>query len=47
MQVETPHGRRVKIKAANVLLQFDRPAAAKLLFDPQQVHVKPAPMQLA
>jgi len=30
-QVETPHGRRAKIKAANVLLHFERPAAAELL----------------
>jgi exoribonuclease-2 len=30
-QVETPHGRRAKIKAANVLLQFERPPAAELL----------------
>jgi exoribonuclease-2 len=30
-QVESPHGRRSKIKAANVLLAFERPAAAELL----------------
>jgi exoribonuclease-2 len=30
-QVETPHGRRAKIKAASVLLQFERPAPAELL----------------
>lgn len=30
-QVETPHGRRAKIKVANVLLHFERPAAAELL----------------
>jgi exoribonuclease-2 len=30
-QIESPHGRRSKIKAANVLLSFDRPTAAELL----------------
>ena len=30
-QVESPHGRRSKIKAANVLLSFDDPPAAELL----------------
>jgi len=29
--VESPHGRRSKIKAANVLLSFERPPAAELL----------------
>ena len=29
--VESPHGRRSKIKAASVLLEFERPAAAELL----------------
>jgi exoribonuclease-2 len=29
--VESPHGRRSKIKAAHVLLSFERPAAAELL----------------
>ncbi len=29
-QVESPHGRRSKIKAANVLLNFERPGAAEL-----------------
>ena len=29
--VESPHGRRTKIKAANVLLAFERPGAAELL----------------
>jgi exoribonuclease-2 len=29
--VESPHGRRSKIKAANVLLSFERPGAAELL----------------
>ncbi len=30
-QVESPHGRRSKIKLAHVLLQFERPAAAEML----------------
>src|SRR3970040_1940908 len=30
-QVESPHGRRSKIKAAHVVLAFERPAAAELL----------------
>lgn len=30
-QVESPHGRRSKVKAANVLLEFERPSAAELL----------------
>ena len=30
-QVESPHGRRSKVKAANVLLEFDRPSGAELL----------------
>jgi len=30
-QVETPHGRRSKVKAANVLMEFERPGAAELL----------------
>jgi exoribonuclease-2 len=30
-QVETPHGKRSKVKAANVLLVFERPPAAELL----------------
>src|SRR5215510_14148894 len=30
-QVESPHGRRSKVKAANVLLAFERPPAAELL----------------
>jgi len=29
--VESPHGRRSKVKAANVLLEFERPPAAELL----------------
>jgi hypothetical protein len=28
-QVETPHGRRAKIKAANVLLRFEQPTSAR------------------
>ena len=31
LQVESPHGRRSKVKAANVLLSFERPAGAELL----------------
>jgi exoribonuclease-2 len=30
-QVESPHGRRSKVKAANVLLMFERPTGAELL----------------
>ncbi len=30
-QVESPHGRRSKIKAANVVLSFERPAAGELM----------------
>ena len=30
-QVESPHGRRSKVKAANVLLSFEAPSAAELL----------------
>lgn len=30
-QVESPHGRRTKVKAANVLLEFERPSGADLL----------------
>src|SRR5512138_1827149 len=30
-QVESPHGRRSKVKAASVLLSFDEPPAAELL----------------
>ncbi|MDA0224548.1 MAG: RNB domain-containing ribonuclease [Proteobacteria bacterium] len=30
-QVESPHGRRTKIKAANVVMQFERPSGAELL----------------
>ncbi|MBK8062763.1 MAG: RNB domain-containing ribonuclease [Betaproteobacteria bacterium] len=34
-QIESPHGRRSKIKAANVLLSFESPAAAQLLLAAQ------------
>ena len=30
-QVETPHGRRAKVKASSVLLSFERPAAGEVL----------------
>lgn len=30
-QIESPHGRRAKIKAANVLMSFERPQGAELL----------------
>ena len=30
-QIESPHGRRTKVKASHVLLSFDAPAAAELL----------------
>jgi len=30
-QVESPHGRRTKIKVANVVMQFERPSGAELL----------------
>lgn len=32
-QVESPHGRRSKVKAAHVVLTFERPAAAELLVE--------------
>ncbi len=35
-QVESPHGRRSKIKAANVLLSFDRPSGAELMTEAQR-----------
>jgi exoribonuclease II len=31
VQVESPHGRRTKVKAANVLLSFERPSGSELL----------------
>jgi exoribonuclease II len=35
-QVESPHGRRSKVKAANVLLSFDVPSAGELLAQAQK-----------
>jgi exoribonuclease-2 len=35
-QVESPHGRRSKVKAASVLLSFERPSGAELLTAAQQ-----------
>ena len=35
-QVESPHGRRSKIKASNVLLSFERPSGAELLAEAQK-----------
>jgi exoribonuclease-2 len=35
-QVETPHGRRIKVKMSNVLMHFERPAAAELLAQAQR-----------
>jgi exoribonuclease-2 len=35
-QVESPHGRRSKIKAASVLLAFERPSGAELLAEAQK-----------
>lgn len=35
-QVESPHGRRSKVKAANVLLSFERPSGAELLAEAQK-----------
>ena len=35
-QVESPHGRRSKVKAANVLLSFEQPGAAELLGQAQR-----------
>src|SRR5919205_2574979 len=35
-QVESPHGRRSKIKAANVLLSFETPPAGELLEQAQR-----------
>lgn len=36
LQVESPHGRRSKVKAANVLLTFEQPPAAELLAEAQR-----------
>ena len=35
-QVETQHGRRAKVKAGNVLMQFEQPEGAELLLRAQQ-----------
>lgn len=35
LQVEAPHGKRSKIKAANVLLRFEQPALAEFMRDAQ------------
>lgn len=35
-QVESPHGRRSKVKSANVLLSFERPSGAELLAEAQK-----------
>jgi exoribonuclease-2 len=35
-QVESPHGRRSKVKASSVLLEFERPGGAELLAEAQQ-----------
>ena len=40
-QVESPHGRRAKIKAASVVLSFERPSAAELLARGAQVRRRP------
>ncbi len=36
LQVESPHGRRSKVKAGNVLLEFERPSGAELLVEAQR-----------
>jgi len=36
LQVEAPHGRRSKVKLANVLLRFEHPAGAELLAEAQR-----------
>src|SRR5439155_25558380 len=38
LHVESPHGRRSKIKAANVLLEFERPAGLELLAQRSEEH---------
>ncbi len=35
-QVESPHGRRSKVKASNVLLSFERPSAGELLAEAEK-----------
>ncbi len=36
LQVESPHGRRCKVRAAHVLLEFERPGGAELLAEAQK-----------
>ena len=36
LQVESPHGRRSKVKSANVLLEFEQPPAGQLLAEAQR-----------
>ena len=36
LQVESPHGRRSKVKTANVLLRFEQPTAGELLAQAQR-----------
>ena len=36
LQVESPHGRRSKVKSGNVLLEFERPTGAELLGEAQR-----------
>ena len=36
LQVESPHGRRSKVKTGNVLLEFERPSGAELLVEAQR-----------
>ncbi|MDB5813725.1 MAG: ribonuclease [Rhodocyclales bacterium] len=42
LQVETPHGKRVKLKASNVLLRYANPAASELL---QRAEVEAATLE--
>jgi exoribonuclease II len=37
LQVESPHGRRSKVKAASVLLSFERPSGAELLAEAEKL----------
>jgi exoribonuclease-2 len=36
LQVESPHGRRSKVKSANILLEFERPSGAEVLAEAQR-----------
>jgi exoribonuclease-2 len=36
LQIESPHGRRTKIKSANVLLEFERPGGLELLAEAER-----------